>query len=315
MPPIDHASPEASAVPGDKAPRKYLRAAAVVRRQITDGVLRPGQPAPSGAELSRLTGYAVLTCRRALRLLITEGVLVPGPSRNARPRVAGAAQLPGEHDLAAAGRALSAGLSARRRAVGLTQPDLAALAKVSVTTVGHAETGRLWQARRFWERADNALGADGGLLRLHDAYRAASAAALSRDAGAPTGVPGPVPDLGAGAVAGGEGGAESAGSQPHPFLHPLFPAAGDPQAAGIPLPRGQAGIAQVGIAQAGRWPGEREAEPGPGVTPACVTIVWSDGTVTTVRPPQTSRTGPASPAVPPPGDQGPDRPVPGTSGR
>ncbi len=310
MPPIDPASPEASAVADDKAPRKYLRAAAVVRRQITDGVLRPGQPAPSGAELSRLTGYAVLTCRRALRLLITEGVLVPGPSRNARPRVAGAAQHPGEQDLAAAERALSAGLSARRRAAGLTQPELAARAGVSVTTVGHAETGRLWQSRRFWERADSVLGAGGGLLRLHDAYRAASAAALSRDAGAPTGVPDPVPDLGAGAVAGGGGGAEPAGSQPRPFLHPLFPAAGDPQAAGIPLPRGQAGIAQ-----AEWWPGEREGEPGPTVTPACVTIVWSDGTVTTVRPPQTSRTGPASPAVPPPGDQGPDRPVPGTSGR
>jgi len=302
----------------DKGLRKYLRAAAVVRQQITDGVLRPGQPAPSGAELSRLTGYAVLTCRRALRVLITEGVLVPGPSRNARPRVAGAAQLPGDHDLAAAGRALSAGLSARRRAAGLTQPGLAVLAGVSVTTVGHAETGRLWQSRQFWERADSALGADGGLLRLHDAYRTASAAAMSRNAGAPAaagvaGVPGPVPDLeavtGAGVI-GGRGGADPAGSQPQPFHHPRFPAAGDPQAPGIPLPRGQAGIAQ-----AGRWPGERGAAPGPGVTPACVTIVWSDGTVTTVRPPQASRTGSANPAVPPPGDQGPDSPVPGTSGR
>src|SRR5579871_1597556 len=103
MPPNDHASdvaspeasdvasPEAGTVSGDKALRKYLRVAAVVRRQIAEGALRPGQPAPSGAELSRLTGFAVLTCRRGLRALITEGVLVPGPSRNARPRVAGAA--------------------------------------------------------------------------------------------------------------------------------------------------------------------------------------------------------------------------------
>jgi GntR family transcriptional regulator/MocR family aminotransferase len=82
---------------------KYARVAAAVRGQVADGTLRPGQPAPSGAALSRLTGYSTLTCRRALRVLIADGVLIPGPSRNARPRVAGAAQLPAERDLAAAG--------------------------------------------------------------------------------------------------------------------------------------------------------------------------------------------------------------------
>ena len=79
-----------------------------------------------------------------------------------------------ERDLADATRALSAGLAAARHAAGLTQVELAALAGVSVTTVGHAETGRTWQSRRFWERADTALCAAGDLLRLHDAYRAAS---------------------------------------------------------------------------------------------------------------------------------------------
>jgi hypothetical protein len=64
-------------------------------------------------------------------------------------------------------------LAARRRAVGLTQPQLAAIVGMSVTTIGHAETGRLWQSRDFWERADKALDADGRLLRLHDDYRAA----------------------------------------------------------------------------------------------------------------------------------------------
>jgi hypothetical protein len=39
--------------------------------------------------------------------------------------------------------------------------------------VGHAETGRLWQGRDFWERADKQLSAEGQLLVLHDAYRAA----------------------------------------------------------------------------------------------------------------------------------------------
>jgi hypothetical protein len=66
---------------------------------------------------------------------------------------------------------LSAALASRRRAAQLTQPQLAELADVSVTTIGHAETGRLWQSRRFWEHADKALNADRELLALHDAYR------------------------------------------------------------------------------------------------------------------------------------------------
>ena len=52
---------------------------------------------------------------------------------------------------------------------------------MSVTTVGHAETGRLWQSRRFWELADKAVSADGELLALHDAYRAASIPADAAD--------------------------------------------------------------------------------------------------------------------------------------
>jgi hypothetical protein len=59
----------------------------------------------------------------------------------------------------------------------LTQPQLAEIVGMSVTTVGHAETGRLWQSRRFWEQADKWLSADGELLALHDAFRAAAAPA------------------------------------------------------------------------------------------------------------------------------------------
>ena len=168
---------------------KYARVAAAVRSQIADGTLRPGQPAPSGAALSRVTGYSTLTCRRALRVLVEDGVLTPGPSRSARPRVAGPPQLPAERDLAAATRALAAGLAARRRANGLTQPELAGRAGVSVTTVGHAETGRLWQSREFWERANAVLGANGALLRLHDAYREAGTSATT-DAASATGTSG-----------------------------------------------------------------------------------------------------------------------------
>jgi DNA-binding transcriptional regulator YhcF (GntR family) len=151
---------------------KYAQVAASIRAQIADGVLIPGQPAPSGAALARATGYSVLTCRRALRTLVKDGVLASGHSRNSRPRVPGSASTPDEQTLAEAERVLSAALAARRRALGLTQPELAVAIGVSVTTVGHAETGRLWQSRHFWERADKALDADGELLRMHDSYRA-----------------------------------------------------------------------------------------------------------------------------------------------
>jgi hypothetical protein len=240
---------------------KWARVAAAVRGQIADGTLRPGQPAPSGAALSRVTGYSTLTCRRALRVLVADGVLSPGPSRNARPRVAGGAAPRAERDLAAAGRALSAGLAARRRAAGLTQPELARLACVSVTTVGHAETGRLWQSRRFWDRVDAVLGAHGELLRQHDAYREAAAAGnvaapvITRVAG------------GAGGAGGGDA-ASWAGTR----------APGDLATSGSLA--GHAPVSEVLGTQA----------PGGYVRamPASVTIVWGDGTVTTVHPPEAS---------------------------
>jgi DNA-binding XRE family transcriptional regulator len=150
---------------------KYAEVAAMVRAQVADGTLIPGMLAPSGAALARTTGCSTLTCRRALRTLIADGVLVQGASRNARPRVPGL----GNQALADARRALSGALATRRRATGLTQPQLAGLIGVSVTHVGHAETGRLWQSRPFWEHADNHLSADGELLRLYDVYRAAEA--------------------------------------------------------------------------------------------------------------------------------------------
>lgn len=166
---------------------KYAQVAATIRAQIADGILAPGAPAPSGAALARATGYSTLTCRRALRILIKEGTLVPGASPGARPRVPRPESTPGERTLADAARALSASLAARRHAFGLTQPHLAEKTGVSVTTVGHAETGRVWQSRRFWELADKALEADGELLRLHDGYRAATTAGPSTESELPSG--------------------------------------------------------------------------------------------------------------------------------
>ena len=141
------------------APR-YRQVAASVRAQIEDGTLKPGSPAPSGAALARATGYSVLTCRKALVLLIMEGILRPGPSPNARARVAGTD--PACPDLAARAAALSGALADRRRAAGYTQLELAEITGYAVTTIGHAETGRRRQSRTFWGAADKTLNAGGG---------------------------------------------------------------------------------------------------------------------------------------------------------
>ena len=280
---------------GGPALPKYLRVAAVIRRQIADGTLRPGQPAPSGAELSRAFGFSTLTCRKALRALIAEGLLVPGPSRNARPRVADP-QAPGlERDLADAARALSAGLAARRHAAGLTQAELAALAGVSVTTVGHAETGRTWQSRRFWERADTALRAAGDLLRLHDAYRAASSPHQGRrstpdllertvrpahPAHAPATLPAPP---------------HTRSPSPPPRLAHTLPSHGSARQVSSTARSGRLGTPQAAVGllsrssrtDAPRQPARGPCRVGPSpVGPSRIVIVWTDGTITTVHAPE-----------------------------
>jgi len=141
--------------------------ASLVRARIADATLRPGMLAPSAAVLAKETGFGTLTCQKALLRLFKEGALTR-MSRSTRYRIAGAP--PGE------GLELSLALAARRHAAGLTQPKLASAIGVSVTTVGHAETGRLWQSRRFWERADLALNASGQLLAMFDAWRSSSPA-------------------------------------------------------------------------------------------------------------------------------------------
>jgi len=315
MPPPEHALRQASAMA--KRVPKYARVAAAVQGLIADGTLRPGQPAPSGAALSRVTGYSTLTCRRALRVLIADGVLVPGPSRNARPRVAGPPQQQAARDLATASRALSAGLATRRRSYGLTQPELALLIGVSVTTIGHAETGRLWQSRQFWEHADAILDAGGDLLGLHDAFGEASAASASAASAAGTvsasaaGVTGAASASAAGAAgdpaatdgpaaagaASGPAAAETASAgdtassaeHGHPDEGDTAPPETEPVQGGgagasvlsrVPQPEGQVtepAACLVGMPAAVRGR----------VGPTCVMIMWGDGTVTTVHPPQT----------------------------
>lgn len=158
-----------AAEPARRAVARYVCAL------IADGTLRPGQPVPSGAELSRRTGHAVPACRQALRDLAADGVLTEPLSVNGRARVAGSTLPQDAQDTIPAAAVLSGALARQRRTAGLTQPDLAELLGVSVTAVRHAETGRLWQSRDFWLRAGQLLG--GNLAHLHDDYAAAKPAA------------------------------------------------------------------------------------------------------------------------------------------
>jgi DNA-binding transcriptional regulator YhcF (GntR family) len=153
------------------APLKREVAAALVRERIADGTLKPGGAAPSAAALARETGYSTQTCRAALETLIKNGTLAHGVSPTARLRVrqAGAART----DADAMRTALSKALAARRRAAGMTQPELAAKIGMAVTTVCHAETGRVWQSREFWQQADAELDGFGDLLRMFDDLQAA----------------------------------------------------------------------------------------------------------------------------------------------
>ncbi len=54
-----------SALTGLADPRAYVRLAAIVRLQITDGTLEPGQPAPPITRLSQEHGHARPTCGKA----------------------------------------------------------------------------------------------------------------------------------------------------------------------------------------------------------------------------------------------------------
>ncbi|HET6187116.1 MAG TPA: GntR family transcriptional regulator [Trebonia sp.] len=212
------------------APLKRETAASLVRDMIADGTLKPGAPVPSSAALARETGFAALTCRQALRALLADGTLARGVSPTARLRVA-QHDVAGDVDAQVLRAALSNALAGRRRAAGLTQPELAGKLEVSVTTVGHAETGRTWQGRSFWLRADRELSAAGDLLRLFDRYKAAEC---------------PAPEE--------TGDAEPEEAAPAARAGPVLPGSVT-------------------------------------ITPAGVSIIWSDGTQTLARPPR-SQGGP-----------------------
>jgi DNA-binding GntR family transcriptional regulator len=61
-------------------PRAYVRLANLLRQQISDGTLGPGQPTPSITTLTQEHGIARQTAAKALRVLEAEGLVyrVPG---------------------------------------------------------------------------------------------------------------------------------------------------------------------------------------------------------------------------------------------
>src|SRR3954470_12293969 len=69
-------------------------------------------------------------------------------------------------------RTLGQRLTACRQAAGLKQEDLALLVAYSRSTVANVETGRQRGGRAFWQRCDDALRADGGLVAAYEATEA-----------------------------------------------------------------------------------------------------------------------------------------------
>jgi DNA-binding GntR family transcriptional regulator len=61
-------------------PRAYVRLANLLRQQISNSTLRPGQPTPSITTLTQEHGIARQTAAKALRVLESEGLVyrVPG---------------------------------------------------------------------------------------------------------------------------------------------------------------------------------------------------------------------------------------------
>lgn len=82
MPPVDRHSSHLSPPPDNasEAPA-YLRLAENIRRDILEGVYKPGGRIPSEASLCKSSGLALLTVRQALGVLVEEGLLERFPGR------------------------------------------------------------------------------------------------------------------------------------------------------------------------------------------------------------------------------------------
>ncbi|MFD8383202.1 GntR family transcriptional regulator [Streptomyces sp. NPDC059679] len=66
--------------PDDPRPA-YLQIAATLREEISTGRLKPGCRLPSGRELAKEFGTALMTVQHALRVLREEGLVIPQQGR------------------------------------------------------------------------------------------------------------------------------------------------------------------------------------------------------------------------------------------
>ncbi len=62
----------------------YERVAATLCKQINDGVIRPGEPLPTGKELGAYFGVATATAQRAVILLQSWGLVRVSRGRRAK---------------------------------------------------------------------------------------------------------------------------------------------------------------------------------------------------------------------------------------
>ena len=57
----------------------YLQLVKLIRKQISDGLFRPGDRLPSEAELRKRYGVSPMTVRRAVNMLVDQGVVAYQP--------------------------------------------------------------------------------------------------------------------------------------------------------------------------------------------------------------------------------------------
>jgi GntR family transcriptional regulator len=65
----------------DAAEFPFQQLAAIIRARITDGTYQPGRRIPPMTELEAESGLSPMTVRRAIRLLIEEGLVRTVPGR------------------------------------------------------------------------------------------------------------------------------------------------------------------------------------------------------------------------------------------
>lgn len=130
-------------------PVKHVVAGPVTRK-TADGTLNPGDTLPSGVQPAREAGRHRKAASAALRLLPASGALTHAVTPETRFRVADPAGTP---DGQAPGAALSRALATDQGQAELAPAGLAVKLSVFLTAVRHAGTGRLRQARGFWQAA------------------------------------------------------------------------------------------------------------------------------------------------------------------